>query len=518
MLRACLFSTRRCRQDPEAILAGVQTLARWAGSDDLSAGTRLRRRFVRAMASAEIDVQVGRHSQARRLVKTLKIAWPASWADALAADRVAPMDGVDRVYLLNGEVWSRRKAADRLRASRAKAAQDRSDHPSTDQKADLLNALPANGFRDLARQADKVLSGTAQIQDPAERVHVQLTLGAVAEQPVPLWRPCGRSARLRSVGSSFAHLPSELRQELGEGRMVEFDLSACQLAVCARLWGVPEVLDLLESGGSFWLVLLRDLSLPAEAKGGLKRGTYAVCFGGSAKKVTEILKEELGPVLGEETAGQVARAYLAHRLVRALLKSRKRQLAQIRQDGGGVTVDGLPLKVRKSESKRLPDGRWVTAKRGRRPHQVLAALAQAAEQHITSAAYELAAQHRDELRIMCDLADGFSVQFKRDADRWERRLVEAVDARALELGIPTRLVRKAAEPAPQVADPMEAASAARPAPQAVRTYTADEHRIEAARFLEGWRAGSEARRSAAQNPPSIEVASSLNLSISTCSH
>lgn len=163
-------------------------------------------------------------------------------------------------------------------------------------------------------------------------------------------------------------------------------------------------------------------------------------------------------LLGVERAEEAARGFLRHPLVRSLLRARKVQLEKIRAEGGGVDCEGMMLRLT----------------RKRRPHDVLAALAQSVEQSLTWPAYLLAQQHPQDLSIVFDLGDGFAVKFYRDAERWGRRLVEVVGARAAELGVPTRLapklVAKAEQQQPE--PPAEAPALPDPPPAPARGFGA----------------------------------------------
>ena len=473
VLRACILSPRRCRQDPDAIVAGVATLARWAGSPgDLMAGTRLRRRFVKLMAEAGLAVTVGSYSRAQRMARTIRVEWGAEWAEALRADRVAPVEGTSRVVFLTGEAWSRRKAAADLKERRAAVATELEGSTSPARgDAEYLNGLAPNGFAPYSRSADKLLprvgdpGDAAFVQDPARRRIAELVLGGLAEQAAPVVRPCVNSTRLRSVGASIASLPKEVRAELGRDLLVEYDLQCAQLAIVGKQWGVPQVLALLRGKRSVWSVLLEQLGLPEEAKPCLKLAVYTLCFGGSRPTIArhlvwgdrlrrgetppDVPKEGLAAVVGPERAETVCRAFFRLGVVRALLSARKRRIAEIRA-AGGIEHPDLPghlLRVRKAESRWDSERRrFVTVRRGRQPHQLLAECAQAVERQIIRAAYDLARDNPREFRIVADLHDGFVVAFSRNQERWERRIIEAVNARAVELGVPTRLCRKSEQP------------------------------------------------------------------------
>jgi hypothetical protein len=510
VLRALLKSPRRCRRDPEAALAPVALLARWAGSPgDLKAGTRLRRLFVRASAP----------SVRERLCIALRPEWPADWLEALARDRTTPIEAAPRVVFMTGEAWSRRKEAASLKETRASVAAEQAGKasPST-AEVRYANSLPPNSFRALGRRAEELLPRAAEFaKTPAQLRQLELTLAAIAEQPVPIARPCAHSARLRTVGPSYSSLPSRARIVICSGLIVEFDLTCCQLAVIARQWNIPELLAFLEARRDFWGVLLVEMGLPPEAKPALKVAIYCLIFGSSIPGIGRRLvfgekagkgkepaepTEGLAVVLGVEAAKEKAEEFMRNRWVRMLLKARKRRMAEVRAAGGAEHPDMPGHFIRIVPSKGYicrETGNFVVTRRGRSARQILAELAQSVERQIIRAAYELAEKNPEEFRIVVDLHDGFAVRFSRDAARWEKRIIEAVNERATELGIPTRLGKKVQPTAPAAEVP-----ASLEQPPAPRLLTAEQQRAAVSAFAAAFRSGAAAPQVAAAVAAAVE--------------
>lgn len=472
VLRALLYSPRRCRRDAEAVVMGTRWLGGLVGRrGDAVAGARLLKRFRAAMVADGVALRVSQYSRARGEARTVVAEWPAALGAALAEDRRVVGDG--RVDLLTGQVWTRRKSNERRNRRGAELLGELGgDVPEgTRLKSEYLSSAATNGYSRVSARAAEMLERGVRVRgdDPARLRQAESVLAAVAEQAAPIARPCERSARVRTEGAGVGHLPRELRAELGRGLWHEYDLTSCQLAVIARFWQVPELEAELRSGRDvFRQTLAGDLGVPAANVPALKAATYAIAYGACKKTI----RAELVKALGEDAGQDLAQRFLTHKLVRAVLQARGRMFKRIKADGGAHTVDGSWLALQRGELRRLPSGKLVTVG-GRSTRKILAALNQAVEQSITTAAYKLAEQNRSEFRIAYDLADGIAVMYTRHAARWEARIKEAVDQRIRELGLNglTRLKGSVASIAAQAqqADPQPAqpqpAQQAQPVPE-----------------------------------------------------
>ena len=160
------------------------------------------------------------------------------------------------------------------------------------------------------------------------------------------------------------------------------------------------------------------------AKQTLKTTLYALCFGAGDRK----LKSEL--TRGLKTYCERPYDFLDHEVIRALRKARDRQLAAVLQAGGAFDVYGT---WRSTDCKETPE-------KGAR--SVLSQQAQAVELHLVFPVIELArGRGARDFQVVLWQHDGFSVRFSDQTkrDRWTRRIVEAVQQRANQLEVPTRL-------------------------------------------------------------------------------
>ena len=94
----------------------------------------------------------------------------------------------------------------------------------------------------------------------------------------PTYKDVGNSERLFTVGDSAAYLSSDVRDILFSGTW-SADLSNAHLVIAARLWGLDDLLGVIEEKGSIWPYLMTELQLPTEKKPELKTAIYATVYG-----------------------------------------------------------------------------------------------------------------------------------------------------------------------------------------------------------------------------------------------
>jgi hypothetical protein len=265
-------------------------------------------------------------------------------------------------------------------------------------------------------------------------------LTSLKGQPVPFVRPSKkeRTSRLTPVGSSWVTLKREARKELTRG-WDQLDLQAAQLAIVARLWRIPELVTFLAEGGNIWQRLIADLGLAADAKPALKTAVYKLCFGAceqsgnvqSPKAITNGLDLALGPGVG--------RAFIRHPLMWGVLRARARVKKQVLAEGGARDCFGnwiaLETDTRPGYEKRKVPFAGVTWR------SVLAQCAQAVEVALIDEAFKVA-DTTDHFFIAVYLYDGIVVAWRkpRDRARWIAAMQAAVQQKADEMGIATRLL------------------------------------------------------------------------------
>jgi len=348
-------------------------------------------------------------------------------------------DAEARVDFVSGKRYSPARQQEARERERVRALKRLGD-AGCDEAREIMaymNDLKPNVFSKLLRVNEREAYRVANGLPINERRAALATLHRIADQPVPFYTPsrAGRTVRLFDQGS-IATLKKEVRHALMAG-CTDFDLVSSQLAVVASLWDVRVVRDSLRewdrAGRAVWDEFYDYLGIApnvqAFAKGTLKTALYALCFGASDPFLKGVLT--LGLTNGPVESRRDAYAFLDHPVIRALREARDRQIKRIISEGGARDVYG---RWRPVEGKK-------TIEEGAR--SVLAQLAQATELHLVFPALELARTTRD-FQIILWQHDGFTVRFsdRTKQERWTERIVRAVQKKAEDLGVPTRLEYK----------------------------------------------------------------------------
>jgi len=242
-------------------------------------------------------------------------------------------------------------------------------------------------------------------------------------QPQPFYGASSKENTVRLF--SYAHIPQlrrEVRKVFTRG-WIDADLRCAQLAICARFWNVPSVLQFLYDGRDIWEFLYDELNIPQElrraAKPALKEALYSLCFGMEEVRIRSLLARNL---FKNGVNREYARRFLPIPLIRDVLVAREEALQQVMEDGGAQTCYGKVLQI----------GGEL------QPRDILAQVAQSWEMKLIYPAFLLTADN-PYCKIMLYQFDGFSTQFTRRPACWSGKIKDAVDARANEFGIPTWL-------------------------------------------------------------------------------
>ncbi len=357
----------------------------------------------------------------------------------------------DRVYFVSGKRFSltrQRRTRERERR-RALAKMAEAGCVEAAQVMEYMNSRAPNIFSKLVQQnGTEAYRVATSLPTEAQRAACT-TLRRIEDQPVPFYTPStrGNTVRLFDQGS-MAGLRKEVRHALMVG-CVEFDLKSAQLAIIARQWDVPVVARFLESGVNVWDALYEHMGIAPEnqtaTKPTLKTALYALCFGAGDSKV----KSEL--TRGLSTYCDVPYAFLDHRIIRALREARDAQIEAVVAAGGAQDVYGV---WRSADCKDTPE---------KNARSVLAQLAQASELHLVFPVIELARDAKD-FQVVLWQHDGFSVRFSDETkrERWTERIVRAVQQRADDLRVPTRLEYKVLEADPSSEQRRDRSAMSRP--------------------------------------------------------
>lgn len=225
-----------------------------------------------------------------------------------------------------------------------------------------------------------------------------------------------------NVGMCTLH--REARRALTQD-WVTFDLEAAQLDIAAKEWDISSLQAFLQTRESIWMHLMSDLRITD--KQALKHAAmYPLLFGAREGGIRYGINKE--PGLDARCGRGTTDRFLRHPLIADTLDARDAKLSEIEEAGGAFDCYD----------------RWISppVDRDGKPNyrSVLAQLMQAAEFKLSYPVY-LMATLTDEFQILLSQYDGFSVKFKRPTTQaaWTRRIMNAVEDQATEMGVHTRL-------------------------------------------------------------------------------
>ncbi|WP_146202835.1 hypothetical protein [Deinococcus irradiatisoli] len=188
-----------------------------------------------------------------------------------------------------------------------------------------LNQIPAKSFAPFAKRLPEAQAHVQAEMSGDKRIGQLRILSSVSTFFPPTYKQVRNSERLFPVGDSVAYLSSDVRKILFSGTW-SADLSNAHLVIAARLWGLDNLLGVIEETGSIWPYLLQKLQLPEEKKDEVKTAIYATVYG----KPEAQLKGQITRELGKEVTDR----YMALPMTATLLEGRERHMAGIRTCGG----------------------------------------------------------------------------------------------------------------------------------------------------------------------------------------
>ena len=452
-------------------------------------------RFMATAAADGLGVELVRHSFLTGRCRSMLVRWPTEWKRAIARELLASCT-VPRVVVRTLELWTRRKqiSAHAARRAEVSAALPVDLNPVTRDIVAYHNTQGTNRGPRLAERVEAVRVAAAALPEGQKREYALRTASELAAQPQQVLGASENSPRPRPDGVTLLALPKDLRPLLG---LNEFDLVSAHPASAARWWGCEVLAGVLRGGGDPYKIIAADLGLSgARGRKAVKQAIIDLVYGArrgpsefrlrSGKQVsTSGVEAELTVDLWamrtrERRSGQwksdLARAtaedraaaarFFAHPLVAELVQCRDAFAARLRAGECFLSAVGEVVCLRKR----------ATAKQVRNAmHRLLAG----DEVALVGALYAVARRYPDALTIQANLYDGVLVDFhRRDEARNQqivRLLTRAVEEKALELGVCTRLEHKepaqaetqtraqAAAPGPAAAAGRQAAAGAAPA-------------------------------------------------------
>jgi hypothetical protein len=303
-----------------------------------------------------------------------------------------------------------------------------------------MNARSARGFRvQVEPRLDEgwKIARSIDCKDPQKqrqkRLQAAYHMREIGKLPKPIYESLQNSVRLKAP-KSLQTVQSDIRKVLTKG-WTEFDLASAQLAIAAKKWGLNRIYDFLDSGRSIWESIAEESGLPMEYKPVFKKALYSYAYGaGRQQTLHTYMKERADEKNLSYAPEKEGRAILSHWAFPTLKEARDKRLKKIEAEGGAYDCFDRWMSMEDPTRKKR---RW------QRSRSILAAQNQAIEMDLLSPALDLAEKQderkRSDWQIMLFQHDGFSVRFRRYADRYTEEITQAVNAKCERLGYPTRL-------------------------------------------------------------------------------
>lgn len=284
-------------------------------------------------------------------------------------------------------------------------------------------------LRQITRNKTKIEQAINELPAEVQAIQYQV-LGSVHQNPNVYYFPSEqrRTCRLSPRGSSVLGLKGSVRKALCSG-WVDCDLRSSQFAILAAKLAAPRSQELIANGENLWSTFYEHthgtkIEPPPALKKQFKEAIYSLCFGKSTANLSIMLND------------QGLAKLLSHPIIQELLTLREDWFKQIRNEGGAYDVWGewqlLDL-TRDPDTKK--SRRWAGA--------VAASVIQSFEMEIIAPIFDIALRHgrAQQFGICLFQHDGACISFQSKSKRpkAEQLLKEAVEARALELGICTSL-------------------------------------------------------------------------------
>ena len=348
-----------------------------------------------------------------RVVETL--IWPNEIKKALELERKKLFQDEGRVYLINGQPFSKKKRNEFMKQKKSEASCLIAKTKETQLLLEYMNSVHTNLYANLIRvNGGRTLDTILNLNSNVGRQWNIFSL--IVDNYNQLYKPSENTVRIFPFGEHIASLMSEVRRALTHG-LVEADLRSSQFAIAATLWNIPSVKHFLSQGGSMWEYLYQ---IGSKDKVSLKKILYSLMFGMHYKGI----KAQL------EAIGVRYEDFISLPLIHDLLKARNREMNRIKHNGGALTCFGQFLSIDDYDVK-----------------SILAQCCQAMELKLLFPIVELAIENRDRkhgFTIALWQHDGFTLHTKSSQQRkyWIEYLSNAVLSSAKANGIITQLCWK----------------------------------------------------------------------------
>lgn len=241
------------------------------------------------------------------------------------------------------------------------------------------------------------------------------------------YKTVDNSPRLFATTRGILNLPRKIREILLAG-CVQFDLSSCQVAICAKLYNRKRTTELLRTRVKLWTVILDFMGAADSGTDITKRGVYSTLFGKGEKAVQELLID--GDVVCDGLEPDQAKLFSRHYVVRDLVIAKDMARRAFKRDRGAEDAFGRFIKLDKID-KPSENGRL---------RSLMSQIIQSYElKMMLSILPVFKAKRNSKLYLLAWLHDGIVVHFGDDSKK-NRQIAEIKNAltdRIAEMGIET---------------------------------------------------------------------------------
>jgi hypothetical protein len=325
-----------------------------------------------------------------------------------------------RRYFLSGKAYNKTSQYTKHQEMLAQHEQleDETLYPAQTRVMRYMNNLPYATFRRLLDEHYWDAVRVSHEQKLVERHRV--CLKNVNDYPIPLYSPRPDNARLYAP-SSLQQLPGSMRRAIAP-HWIDLDIVSSLGGIAAKAWDVEGLYDLLVSGKSLWEVLIEQLGMqdwPYEIVKDIVKGLFCSTFFHMGVRK---LNKQYANRCEDEGIEPAGIKFTQAPIIAEALRARDRIARVVREDGGCDGAYG-PMD--------LPSGLELPS--------FLTHVTQTYELYMIDAVFVEAEQSTD-FRVMLYSFDGVSIEVDEGHERDViQRLQRGVNARASELGIPTRL-------------------------------------------------------------------------------
>lgn len=449
---------------------GLQESA--ARNDDVYTEELLELYRERVDASFDYKPEWHKRGLARTITET---GFPGDVAEIVRQYKVAPDSFEDEggyVYLIDGSSANRRNTQAQISQDRLTDAMINDPAVPMTKSAEVIqtylnchldDALFTNGRYGIVARLPQAIARVNELAkagkkpfDSEEKADLALRqLAWVKQYPRPLYKPCDHSPRLKADHfNQLMNVPSVLRPALYNDRDVELDCDKAHMAslvVVARKLGIstPLLSEALEDASrDIWTEFADRFDAEAlpttKARRKAAKKSYAAVYGaGENNLYFEMLNEyrDKGGRFEGKASFAPFRPIMEHPLMAEIHETAQAVLEHIESEGGLHDAEGRYLTREMFEAKKPKD----------RAKTLFAYVCASYEQVLIAEAFRMATDEietptcyrRPAFQIWLYQADGFTLRLNRKASASEvvERVQRAVAAKAMAMGMPTRLSR-----------------------------------------------------------------------------